>query len=621
MEVVPGRPPDNAARMLEHIRQAHRDHVQLLVFPELAVSGYLVGDEWERSAFLRECEDLGRDIAAASGSLTTVFGNVALDPALRNEDGRLRKYNALFVSDHGTLKGPEAGPYNFVIKTLLPNYRQFDDNRHFYDLRRVAAEHGLPLEALVTPVRAGGLSLGCLLCEDAWDTDYGVSPLSLLASHRPDLYLSISASPFTLNKDDKRKRLFSEHARRLAAPLLYVNNVGIQNNGKTVYTFDGESCVYDNQGRFTPCGAPFAPSVHTMDLPLRPSAFQAVRAARQQDTVAELYRALSYGTQRFMQLCNIDKVTIGISGGIDSSVVAALYARLLDPSDLLLVTMPGPFTSDRTLGLASSLARNLGCLSTEIPIRESVELTRRQLDGLDVISADGTRRHTLRLTERLMENVQARDRSSRILSAVAAAFGGGFTCNANKSEATVGYSTLYGDLAGFLASIGDLWKTEVYELARHLNERVYEREVIPSGSIGIRPSAELSPAHDVNKGLGDPLHYAYHDRLFASWVEWWNRATPEEALTWYAEGSLEKHLGVEGDIHRLFPDAASFVADLERWWELYQGMAVAKRIQAPPVLGVKRRAFGYDHRESQMGARYTRRYLRLKRWLLHDGEG
>jgi NAD+ synthase (glutamine-hydrolysing) len=283
---------------------------------------------------------------------------------------------------------------------------------------------------------------------------------------------------------------------------------------------------------------------------------------------------------------------------------------------VLLVNMPGRYNSQTTRSLAADLARNLGVPYASVAIEDSIALTRAQIDGLALAIPGGRTTGTLRLSEFMLENVQARDRSSRILAALAAAFGGAFSCNANKSELTVGYSTLYGDLGGFLAPIADLWKGEVYALARYLNETVYGREVIPDGSLRIVPSAELSSAQDVDQGLGDPLVYPYHDRLFASWVEWWNRATPEEILGWYASGELETRLGLDNPVQAVFPDADAFIADLERWWNLYQGMGLAKRIQAPPVLALKRRAFGFDHREAQLGADYTDTYLALKSKLL-----
>jgi len=281
--------------------------------------------------------------------------------------------------------------------------------------------------------------------------------------------------------------------------------------------------------------------------------------------------------------------------------------------------MPSRFNSNTTRNLARALAQNAGCFYADVPIESSVAVTLSQIDGLTVQSVDGQRRQTLALTGFMRENVQARDRSSRILAALASAFGGVFTCNANKSEITVGYTTLYGDLGGYLACIADLWKTQVYALADYLNAERFGRELIPRGSIEIVPSAELSDAQNVDEGKGDPLNYPYHDALFQSWVEWWNRTTPEEILNWYVEGELETRLGYTGSIAALFPTAADFIADMERWWSLYQGMGLAKRIQAPPILAVKRRAFGFDHREAQMGAHYTDAYLAMKRDVLKRG--
>ena len=204
------------------------------------------------------------------------------------------------------------------------------------------------------------------------------------------------------------------------------------------------------------------------------------------------------------------------------------------------------------------------------------------------------------------------------MAALAAAIGGGFTCNANKAEMTVGYATLYGDEAGFLAALADLWKNQVYALAKYLNEKIYRREVVPQGIIDIVPSAELSNAQNVDEGKGDPLKYPYHDFLFRAFIESWNKITPEDILKWYAEKNLEKEIGCEvGLVEKYFPTAEEFINDLERWWKLFTGMAVAKRIQSPPVLAVSRRAYGFDHRESQNGFYFTQKYKQLKEKLLN----
>jgi NAD+ synthase (glutamine-hydrolysing) len=617
IEVHPGKPRTNTNTILQHIRDAIADGVELLAFPEMAVPGYLLGDVWEHQAFLRQCEACGNEIREASQGIIVVFGNVAMDWNRRNEDGRVRKYNALFVAENGSFVSPDNSPYPFGIKALLPNYRQFDDSRHFFDLRKLAFEEHCKVEALLTPFRTRQLTIGGILCEDAWDLDYAISPLAILARCPDiDLFINASASPFTLNKNHKRNRVFAAHAQKLKRPLLYVNKVGIQNNGKTVFTFDGASSVYDAHGNHIRCGTPFEATTLTLDIPIERGVQFATQTEPRSDSIADVHAALRYGTRRFMQLCGIERAVIGVSGGIDSAVVAAIHAEILPPENLLLVNMPSRFNSNTTKSLARALADNAGCFYTDISIEESVAVTLSQMNGLNIRSLDGTRQQTLTLSDFMQENVQARDRSSRILAALASAFGGAFTCNANKSEIAVGYTTLYGDLGGYLACIADLWKTQVYELADHLNQDVFGRELIPRGSINIVPSAELSSAQNVDEGRGDPLIYPYHDKLFKSWVEWWDRATPEDILTAYANGTLEEALEYEGSISDIFPTPEAFISDLERWWNLYQGMGIAKRIQAPPILAVKRRAFGFDHRESQMGPLYTDAYSTLKHELL-----
>lgn len=614
LDVIPGQAARNGQNMLAHIEQAKRDQIELLLFPEMSVPGYLLGDEWERSAFLRECEHWGEAIRAASQNITIAFGNVAVEWHLKNEDGRERKYNALFVTENGEFIAHPVTGQNFFIKTLMPNYRAFEDNRHFYDPRKLAFERKLPLEDLIQPVPSRLGKLGCVLCEDGWDHDYTISPLAQHSAKGAELLINISSSPYTFNKNHKRNRVFSAQAKKYRLPLLYLNATGLQDNAKTLFTFDGNSCVYDAQGHILLQAKAFAEDVLDLQLPA-PSPSAAAPGPWPEDSTAQQCTALQYGTRQFMQRIGVRKVVVGVSGGIDSAVAAALYRTLLPPENLLLVSMPGPYTSATTRNLARTLAENLDCPFTEIPIQPAVDITVAQLEEAEFYYSGG--KLQLQVSDFVRENIQARDRSSRILAGVAAAFGGAFTCNANKSETTVGYSTLYGDLGGFLANLADLWKEEIYTLAEFLNREVYGREVIPAGTIKIKPSAELSAQQNVDKNQGDPLFYPYHDALFRSWVERWQRATPEDNLRWYIKGELAQEIGYQGDLHTLFPDAASFIADLERWWKQYQGMGIAKRIQAPPVLAIKRRAFGFDHREAQMGARFTQAYEDLKHTLLN----
>ena len=615
IRVIPGQPALNTGNMLKAVARAKRQKARLIVFPELAIPGYLIGDNWERDAFLRECEDCGNIIRRAARGITIIFGNVGLDWSRKNEDGRVRKYNALFVAENGHFIAPRNGKYKFIIKTLSPNYREFDESRYFYDLRKLALELGKKPEDLIAPVKACGLNIGCLICEDAWDADYALSPLKILTGRPLDLIVNCSSSPFTMNKNAKRQKVFSAQCARLNKPLVYVNNVGIQNNGKTVYTFDGSSCIYDDAGNCLQPVRRFREEISVLNIPLDGSPF-GNRINISENGPGAVYEALLFGLRAFLAQCNIKRVVIGLSGGIDSAVVAALCSRIISRKNLLLVNMPGKFNSPTTIALARATAKNLGCFYAEIPIEKSVKLTSSQIDRLEVKSRDNSLRERLRLDRAMLENIQARDRSARILAVVAAAFGGAFTCNSNKAETTVGYSTFYGDLAGFFAPIGDLWKREVYALAGFMNENIFKSEVIPRGCFTLTPSAELSPGQNVDKNKGDPLDYPYHDRLFASWIERWHRITPEEIIEWRLNGRLEKEICYEGNLNHIFKTNRAFIADLERWWKKYCGMGVAKRIQAPPVLAVTRRAFGFDHREAQMPVWFSARYLKLKKQLL-----
>ena len=331
--------------------------------------------------------------------------------------------------------------------------------------------------------------------------------------------------------------------------------------------------------------------------------------------IAPIHRMLRYAVQKFLARIRMERVVIGISGGIDSAVAAALYVDAIGAENVLLINMPSQFNSATTKGLAAQLADNLGCRHMIVPIEESVAHTVTQLTEIPIMGKPAAEGEHLTISSFVRENIQARDRSGRVLSTVAAAWGAGFTCNANKAESTVGYATLYGDQAGFLSALADLWKYQVYDLARYLNEAVYGQEVIPQGIIDIVPSAELSDAQNVDEGKGDPIRYPYHDHLFRAFAE--NNETPEDILAHYAEGNLDAHIGCEhGLVGTYFPTTADFIADLERWWRLYTGMAVAKRIQSPPLLSVTGRAYGSDHPESQIGAYETIAYRTLKEKLL-----
>lgn len=618
-------PTNNAARIINYIEEAKNNNADMIIFPELAISGYLIGDMWESESFIRECEELGEEIIKASKDIFVVFGNIAVDRNKKNFDGRVRKYNALFLAKDGKLiKNPYSKiPYPFIIKTLLPNYKEFEDTRHFFSLKDLIFENALEdnfdLKEYFNPVEINingeKINLGLTICEDAWSSNYNLSPIDIL-NEKTDLFINISSSPYTLIKDTKRHKMYSDISKKYNKPLIYVNNVGIQNNGKTVYTFDGGSSAYDNNGNIIFASNRYEERLYYIEMNLTKKEFPKAIKINEENEYKLIYDTIIYGIRKFTKLIGINKVVIGVSGGIDSALSSAVYVNAIGKDNVLLVNMPSRFNSNTTKNLAKTLAENLGCAYMVVPIQESVDFTIKQIETCKIIK-DGEESF-LKVSSFIAENIQARDRSSRILSGLAASFGGVFTCNANKTETMVGYSTLYGDGAGFFAALADLWKYQIYELAKYINKNIFKKEIIPEGSINIIPSAELSNAQAVDEGKGDPIKYDYHDYLFKALMESWNRILPEDILQMYIDEILEEKIGCEkGIIKKYFKNDLEFIEDLEKWWRQYMGMAISKRIQAPPILAISRRAFGFGNRESQNRVYYTSKYLYLKNKLLN----
>ena len=605
IEVIPANPRANTDKILDCIEKAKRNRAELVCFSELCVSGYLLGDLWERESFLNECEECGKEIVDASNGIVVVFGNIMLDRSKVNEDGRVRKYNSAIIASDGKI-------VDIRIKSLQPNYREFDDNRHFYDYRKLILDEAIAhnkapdLDYNSSIILKDELEISVGLCEDFWCKDYELSPIKYL-SKDSDLIINISCSPYTNGKNNKRNRVFGNHAKKFKKPIAYINNVGVQNNGKTIYTFDGNSCIYDKSGNQINPYKSFEEGCETFEIDLDEDFGD--KGFSPKDDISVIHDSIVYGTKKFMEQMCINKVVIGASGGIDSSVVAAILSEILPPENILLVNMPSKYNSQTTKDLAKELATNIGCRYIIHSINNSCESTAREIRMLNTI--EGYSEETKGLSSLAYENVQARDRSSRILAAWASWFGGCFTCNANKSEISVGYATLWGDNCGFLTLLGDLWKTQVYELARYINSDI--KNIIPQGSIDIVPSAELST------GQQDPFIYPYLDRLLASFVERWNRWTPEDVLKSYKNGTLETDIEYNGKIRDIFKTDLDFINDLERCWNLYSGLSIFKRVVAPPMIGISRRSFGYDHRESltTSSCKYTKKYLALKEELIN----
>lgn len=601
MEVVPGRPDRNVVRMLGFIDQARKVDAEVVVFSEMCIPGYLIGDTWELDTLVEDFAACSDGIRDASGGMTVIFGNVVIDRTALGEDGRSRKYNAVHVCHDGKLVARDAVPAGLPAgvhpKTLHPDYRFFDDDRHFYSLRALAASSGRSvydwMQPFEVPRRGGGrFRFGVQLCEDIWCRDYQydgdvLDTLKAYHAHGAQAVFNLSASPWTWQKNDKRNRTVREVLERSPLPFFYVNHVGAQNNGKNVLVFDGDTTAYDSDGSIRARAAHWSEALLMVGDGV---------VSGEQDEVEAIHDALLTGITHLDAIRGRDnRFLIGVSGGIDSSVVACLLADACGPERVFAVNMPTRFNADVTQENARALCERLGFDYLSCPIDDLYQRLAERIKAARFPRDDGD------YTRLVDENLQARIRGADILAGLAAKHGLLFTNNGNKTEVALGYATLYGDVNGAIAPIADLYKTQVHALARYLNDQVYAREVIPENLMdgSIVPSAELSDAQDVTRGLGDPIKYGYHDALLRQMIEY--RQHPADVLAWFLDGTLLDAIGWN-DVDRFrdyFPDSASWLEDLE-WVARQLHASYFKRIQAPPIIVVSKRAFGFDLRESQL---------------------
>ncbi|MBI5398574.1 NAD(+) synthase [Candidatus Woesearchaeota archaeon] len=637
MEVVAGMPKRNIEAMLAMIGEAKTQHADLIAFPEMCVGGYLVGDRWLEDSF---CEDLTRfndAILAASSGIALVYGNIFLDKNLAvrvgdgnhhpNKDGRTRKYNAVYVVQNGKparrMRKTHLLPEGIQPKTLLPNYRVFDDERYFFSLEDVAKDAGVALESVTQPflIDVGGkqIPVGFELCEDLWCEDYrkeglAENPTKVLIDNGAKMIINLSASPWTFGKNGARDRRVDFLKRESGAafvPFLYVNCVGVQNNGKNIITFDGGSTVYNkNEAPVMFSHAPYEQELMMVDEQVLGKAGQ---TRVEKSKIAQKYDTLIRGIQHVKDMNGYrehPKYVIGLSGGIDSSVVAALLVKAVGADHVIGVNMPTHYNSEKTKQSAAHVAQKLGIPCVTIPIGDMVEENEAMLEAVE-ISGSRTRLSVLH-----KENIQAKIRGTVVLSNLAAQLRALFTNNGNKLEVALGYATLYGDVGGAIAPIGDLTKAEVFELARYLNKEVFHDEVISRAVIPddlfrfrtdqIEPSAELKDAQV------DPMRFGYHCALIEAMTDF-NKKPPEDVMRWYLEGTLEEHLGVSTALLQRWNihDPKEFVRDLE-WFIESIARNVFKRVQAPPIILTSKSAYGYDIRESILPYRATAKHEELK---------
>ncbi len=619
MDVRPGRPDLNLNRMLQFIAQARQANAEIIVFSELCLSGYLIGDLWEIDTLVNDFADYSNTIRQASEGLTIIFGNVAIDPEHIGQDGRQRKYNAIYVCSNGQYVQRPALPPGLQTgiqpKTLHPNYRFFDDDRHFFSLRQLAQEQGRSVYDWSVPfqiIRRDGtpFTFGVQLCEDIWCQDYTYDndPLNTLHIYHQrgvDAVFNLSASPWTWKKNDKRNRVVRDILSRSPLPFFYINQVGAQNNGKNTIVFDGDTTVYAPDGEILQRATPWHEELVLTHVarPLVPP----------QDETTAVYDAVRTGIKHLDHIRGEENsFLIGVSGGIDSSVNACLLAQTIGPERIFAINTPTRFNADITQNNARLLCKQLGIDYISCPIQQLYETVAQKIKNTHFATGPGT------YTRLVDENIQARIRGADILSGLAAKYGLIYTNNGNKTETALGYATLYGDINGAVAPIADLYKVQVLELAHYLNTQVFGRDIIPANLLSGKtvPSAELSAAQDVTKGLGDPIKYGYHDAILRQLIE--HRRHPLDILQWQLDGILFDQLNwTDRDrFYHYFPTSSSWVEDLE-WLDHQLRINYFKRIQAPPIIVLSKRAFGFDLRETQWPAYIPRRYAAVKQDVLN----
>lgn len=634
IEVFPNQPEKNLEQMLVMIEEAKRQGVDLIAFPEMAVGGYLVGDRWLEESFCKDLMRFNEVLQEASKpsqgqpGIAIAYGNVFVDDKINervgdaaihpNEDGRVRKYNAVYIFQNGKpvrrLKETKILPEGVQPKTLLPNYRFFDDKRYFHSTRQIAEDFGVPLEDLLQPfvINVGGqeIPVGFELCEDLWCEDYryngrALNPTNMLIRNGATSIVNLSSSPWTFGKNgarDRRVQFLARDAKDAGlqfVPFHYVNHTGAQNNGKNIVTFDGGSTIYDAQG----LPIRFSKAAYEKELIVADDAdlHKVPQERAERSKIAQKYDAIIKGI-RHMKDIRASKdhpnYVIGLSGGIDSAVVAALLVMAVGPDKILAVNMPTKYNSAETKKTAEHVAANLGITYEVDEVGSLAEQVRSIFE-----------RQGRKFSAMQFGNVMAKIRGTDMLSNLAQLVGGIFTNNGNKLEVALGYATLYGDVGGAIAPLADLTKAEVYDMARYLNQEVFGREVIPEtllpdklfkfGNEQIQPSAELE-----EKQI-DPMRFGYHDALLEQMTDFKKR-TPEDVMQWYLDGTLEQNLGISTDLIERWniDDPQTFVRDLE-WFAALVNNNVFKRVQAPPIVILSKSAYGYDIRESQLPYRQT----------------
>lgn len=527
----------NISKIVNAIEEAKCQKADLIIFSELSISGYPPLDLLERKEFIDKCVSGIEEIARHCVNIAAIVGGPVQNPSPEGKN----LYNAAYFLEEGKVR-------KTILKSLLPTYDIFDEYRYFEPNNKFEL------------IDFKGKKLAVTICEDLWDkqefeTDFGknhlyvVSPMDELSGLNPDMIINIAASPYSYHRESAKKEIFLDKAKNYKLPVFYVNQVAAQ----TELIFEGGSLVVSPGGRIFDEFNFFKEEIRFFD-------FEDVVKGREYESemdsrlvIQNIHDALVLGISDYFSKMNFKKAILGLSGGIDSAVCLSLAQKALGAGNVKVLLLPSVYSSDHSITDSMDLVRKLGVEHEIISIENIMDSFKKALDpvfkGLDED-----------ITE---ENLQARIRSV-LLMAFTNKFGYILLNTSNKSEAAVGYGTLYGDMSGGLSVLGDVYKTDVYQLAKLINQ---EEELIPCNIIKKPPSAELKPGQKDSDSLPE---YSVLDQILYRFIE--------------LQRSSDKIIK-EGYDKTLVRKVISLVNAHEY-----------KRYQAPPVLRISSKAFGSGRR-------------------------
>ena len=524
----------NTDKIIAAIEESRNQHVDLVVFSELAICGYPPKDLLERKDFIERTEKALQKVASACTDIAAVIGAPSINP---NEKGK-NLYNSAYFISNGKIE-------SIHNKTLLPNYDIFDEYRYFEPNTDFSV------------VELKGKKIAITVCEDLWENQpvennfakselYTISPMEELSKLNPDLVVNIAASPFSFNQQDTRTNILKNVATKYQLPVVYVNQIGAQ----TELIFDGDSMVVNTKGEVAARLQYFEEDYQVVDT----DEIENQKVEDQEvDYIEKIHDALVLGLKDYFSKMGFSKATLGLSGGIDSAVTVVLAERALGKENVRVLLLPSQYSSDHSVQDAVDLAKNLGIEYQIVPIQGIFNEFEKSLAPIfgDL---------SFNVAE---ENIQARIRGT-LMMGLSNKFGHILLNTSNKSEAAVGYGTLYGDMNGGLAVLGDVYKTDVFKLAWYMNK---DQEVIPVNTIVKPPSAELRPDQKDSDSLPD---YDTLDAILYRYIEK-NMSLQEIIADGYEESIVKKAIRLVN-------------------------MNEYKRFQTPPILRVSSKAFGFGRK-------------------------